>query len=168
MKALVVTHAEGFLACFTREADGKIKQRALIDIGEHPPTAAELATMGLELADRFHWTNGARPIAPPRIRALEGAKRRNPIKRSGKPPRVRNARPEEIAERKERILAYVREHPNSSTNEVLTGVGIDPKDDRARGRWHWHFKQLREAGALREGSRNYKTTGTPIRWVVGK
>lgn len=154
---LVVTHANGFLGCFTREPDGTMRQRALIDTGEEPPTPETLATMGDALAEQWGW-NG-RAIPPAReAKALPPADRKT--KANGRKPRPGNNYPggrhpndPPMAERQTMILAYLRQTPNQSVAEIVAGIGLEPDSGRL-SRWHHVFKAMRDAGAIDRRPRN--------------
>ena len=178
MKALVVTHAESHLACFTQEPDGTLKQRALLDVGPFAPSATELATIGTEMAKRFGWMpNGTRErlsLDGPPIRALERAKQRNPIKKSPQvnKGRSRNASAEEMQQRREAVVAYIKDHPNATVTETLTGLGLNARDQKVRGRWFWVFRYLRDEGMIVEAFRsrqsNSRGSAPEIHYKLGK
>lgn len=138
---LVVTHAAGFLACFTRNPDGTMKQRALIDTGEEPPTAIELADIGERLSKEYGWVNGVTvpnvrgKVAKPKIaKALPSKRKYN----DSDPP---------TSERMRMIVEYLTKHPNSSLREIIEGLGFTLTVDR-NGRWHHQINALTANGTL--------------------
>jgi hypothetical protein len=148
---LVVTHAAGFLACFTRNADGTMKQRALIDTGEEPPTAIELADIGERLSKEYGWNGTTVPVAP--VKIMKGKTKALPQKRG-----YNNSDPP-VPERKTLIVAYLRAHPNSTIPEIISGLAFEPDHIRI-GRWTHQFNELMRDGIIVSGIRR-KAIGSP-------
>lgn len=146
---LVVTHANGFLGCFTRGDDGTMRQRALIDTGPDAPTAVDLAELGERLAREYGWT-----LAP----ALPEPVKREPLPPALSAAKKRQVEKEAAAERKRRydatdpptgercalIKQYLQAHPNSTAIEVIAGLGYDTNRERI-SRWHHQFGLLVKA-----------------------
>lgn len=160
---LVITHANGYLGCFTQEPDGSMRQRALIDTGAEPPTAVDLATIGTRLAHEYGWQlNGTVPVKgkalPKKAKALPVNKR----KALRDPDMSGDPRP---AERPPLIMDYLARHPNSSIREIIEGLGFEATDLRA-GRWSHTFKALIASGEITRRSResdNYRTQEYALR-----
>jgi hypothetical protein len=149
---LVVTHAAGFLACFTRNPDGTMRQRALIDTGEEPPTALELADIGERLSKEYGWNGQAVAVNP--VKAMKAKPKALPQKRSY----TQSDLP--VPERKARMLAYLGEHPHSTLKELIEGMGFEADHGRTQ-RWYFQIRDLLENGDIirRKGFRGgYKVT----------
>ena len=163
---LVVTHAQGYLACFTRNPDGSMKQRALIDTGEEPPTALELANTGERFAQEFHWDQEVQPASTrSKVKALSPSTTKHAIRERQKRAQAREQRELQkkqkrtcktdrdnddalpIEQRKAMIVDYLRNHPDSTQAEVLEGLGLESTSTR-RARWHHHFGALITAGTI--------------------
>lgn len=162
---LVVTHANGFLGCFTREPDGSMRQRALIDTGEEPPTAVELAELGTVLANQWGWNiNGhSLPEAPePKPKRSLPQAKTAPVKQRGY-----RLDPHSTGERMSMIVDYLRSHPNSTQREVISGLGFDAEDKQLMGRWTHQFKELiRQRVIMIAGIRNNGTSGHPNEYIL--
>lgn len=113
MSKLVATYAEGMFAVFTEDRSG-MRQRALIDIGEHTPTPKEMADLAGVLSDQWGWVDA---IDKPR-----------PVKALDKPKvkRTRDDSGPSVKERNELALAYLRDHPKSDAKQIISGVGFEP------------------------------------------
>lgn len=140
---LIVTHAAGFLACFTRNLDGTLKQRALIDTGEEPPTATELADIGERFAKQYGWVNGSSIPTPPVARVAKAKPARQlPPKR-----RYDNVSDPPVNERQGMILEFVRHHPRVSIAEIIEGCGFESTETR-RGRWRFQIEDFVDSGVF--------------------
>ena len=171
---LIVTHTAGFLACFTRNPDGSMKQRALIDTGEEPPTAAELATMGDQFARQYGWIEiqplptrnkiKALPSSSDETRKLKDAERQRRNRAKKKIERD-NDDSLPIEQRKAMIVDYLSTHPDSILPEVLEGLGLEPTMSR-RARWHHHFGALVAAGTIIVVGQRANNKGHPKEYQV--
>jgi hypothetical protein len=142
---LVITHAEGFLACFTQDDNGTMKQRALLDVGDNVPTAAELAKMGSAFADQFHWLNGAQSDAPP-IRALPAKQKAHATKRSRA---YQTTDATEVARIRADVILWLASHPDSVAMEIAKGVGIPTDDNKAMHRFYWYLRTMLLANQIK-------------------
>lgn len=146
---LIVTYAEEMLACFTREPDGSMRQRAAIHTGPQVPTPAELAEMGSGLALRYAWgLNGYNPIkaSPAAKKALLPVAKRAP--RVQQKRRQRNASREEIQARIDHILRYLEIHPSGTLREIVTAA-LGPKTTEHNiSNWRFQFDKLTREGKL--------------------
>lgn len=148
---LVVTHANGFLGCFTQDEDGTMRQRALIDTGEEPPTAKELAELGNVLAEQWGWMpqalaptptpapTKALPTSDDSVKAVKDAARKERERK-----RKYDATDPPTGDRCRMIVDYLRDHPNSTAIEIVSGCGFSPDRDRV-ARWHHQFALLLKA-----------------------
>jgi hypothetical protein len=164
---LVVTHTQGFLGCFTKEPDGTLKQRALIDTGQEAPTPLDLANMGETMARDYKWLNQLpeaakpKPLPPKPSKAIPAPKHK--FSAPGQSPDGMT-----VSERKNYILAVLRHHPDGmTTTQLVTGKGLDFRE--ASGRWHHQLKDLERAGLIvgrpmKEGIR--RGSGNPIQWFA--
>lgn len=152
---LIVTHTEGYLACFTKEADGSMRQRALIDTGEQAPTPIVLAELGTKLAAEYGWSFD-QPVIKAPAKALPAKKAKAiPAKANGRhvprPKGPMTVDPETgrasisadppIAKRLELIKGYLADHPDQTMTEVIEGVGLE-SDHARKARWHHQFALL--------------------------
>jgi len=155
---LVVTHTEGFLGCFTVNADGSMRQRALIDTGPTQVTPQALAELGTSLAEQYDWTltavqtNGhekkAVAAADP-IKALKALPEKKPQKKQKPPSRqnyVHRSYPS-AADKRALILECLRVHPEVSLMEALPLMG-QPADGAASSNWNHTFKALLTEGTI--------------------
>lgn len=152
---LVVTHTEGFLACFTQEADGSMRQRALIDTGEASHTPSSLADLGVKLAGEYGWTFDAplpKPVAP-KPKAV--AHKPKALPRTQRPKQIvkhadgtlSSADDPSVADRYALITEYLRVHGEAEMLDVIAGVGLEPTPARA-ARWHHQFNALLASNVL--------------------
>lgn len=153
---LVITHANEHVACFTAEPDGSVKQQALINTGTDAPTPTELAHLGQRLADEFQWdTNGngrKRKALPPGKRKPGVIKQLHDTEQRRNGTQRRRGRPYDQSDmapelRGDAVMAYLREHPDSSASEIVSGLGMEPTHQRI-GRWHHIFVRLRTNGQI--------------------
>lgn len=153
---LVVTHNNGFLGCFTKEADGTMRQRALIDTGDAMATPESLALLADGLDGQWHWTTPAiaptkrgRPKALPPAPAdrapkvVDTAKRKR-VKRRGNPYGGGHPADPLPAERPTMVLAYLNRTPYQTVSEILEGIGLEPTPER-NSRWHHVFTHMLKA-----------------------
>lgn len=173
---LVVTHANGFLACFTRADDGSMRQRALIDTGDDPPTAVDLANLGDELARTWNWLPAlpastrkpyanAKPAVVPLPPASDPVKRLKDAERKRKDGRgVRSKTDPPPRERPAMVTRFLEANPRSTLAQIIVGLGL--KADAARlGRWHHTIVALREAGAIQR-SETSNSVNPYVYWVT--
>lgn len=165
---LVVTHANGYLGCFTQNPDGTMRQRALIDTGDEPPTAAQLAEIGTTMADQWGWQLSALPAQPSRKQSATALPKGDPVaelkavekrRKSGAPKPKRgydNTSDIPKADRERLIPEFLASNPYRTAAEIITGLGYEA-DDKRIARWHHSFIALWEAGRIarriREGSK---------------
>ena len=134
---LIATYVEGFAACFTESRTG-MKQRALIDIGDTPPTPQELADLASILSDQWGWMN--------RLEHPAGSVRKGELTSV---PREKRTREKEIStgERRTLILQYLAQHPDSGTRAIVEGLGYQP-DEKRIARWAFTLATMDKAGAI--------------------
>jgi len=140
-QTLVVTHAAGFLACFTAGPDGSMRQRALIDTGQEPPSPAELAELGSGLASTYGWHPDTTQAPSKPQRAIGRPPKALPAARAKKrkyPP---------IAERQPLMLSYLQQHGPSTVREFVEAQGYS-WDPRTNATWWTVLESLVKEGLV--------------------
>jgi hypothetical protein len=142
MTTLIVTHANGFTSCFTKNGEG-MKQRALIDTGTDGLTPEALAEFADDLAKQYGWIADAPKgilsgmsydhSAKPAPIALPKAKHNNAGVLQPNEPTG------EV--RKNAIMVYLSDHPNSTLRDIVTGNGLI-YETRIGGRWNHYVNQM--------------------------
>lgn len=146
---LVVTHAQGFLGCFTTEPDGTLKQRALIDTGQPDPTPLDLATLGERMAKEYNWVNGnsvsdgGKPKALPSKKQPKEIPAPRKIRFKGKGQSPDGMVP---SEREAFILEYLATNGESALSQITRAKGLEPSE--ANGRWHHSMNALQNRGLV--------------------
>lgn len=142
-----------------------MRQRALIDTGDGPPTPEMLAALGDGMDAQWHWSAPALPAK--RAKALPPAPADRKTNATGRTKRKYN-RPygghpadPKSAERPALVLAYLQQTPNQSLSEILNGIGLDAREPGRLGRWNHCMTAMLKARQvdrqLRAGSPSGRT-----------
>jgi len=127
-QTMVVTERNGVIAVFTRNHDGTVRQRLIMDAEDADLHHAELATFATTLGHQFGWLVAPEPRASKRVAAAK-AKAVTPAKRTIARPTRRSLprgtganalRPAWTAE----VMERVNKAPGSTKDQIADAINM--------------------------------------------
>lgn len=153
-----------------------MRQRALIDTGDDPPTAVDLANLGDELARTWNWLPAlpastrkpyanAKPAVVPLPPASDPVKRLKDAERKRKARGYDNRSDPPARERPAMVTRYLEAHPRSTLAQIVVGLGMEANIGRL-GRWQHTIVAMREAGTIAREQLPEGSTRPYVYWLT--